>query len=532
MSATYKLKYRRWVKRGASDLMSVTGMSAMTTLAYARMASANWVPVEEQASDLPLHKWDQTGFKDTYDASKYCGNYENGKQIAYATAACYSIKIPAEARSGTTAKVEAVLASVYGDRWLSEGAIVSSFLSSSESPPLWSEVINTASPTYIGSTLDPAPLPNAVTSPDWKAPLRRVIRSNGGADSRYSATVASVVPTNSDRYLHVIIRLSDYISVSKIAIAGGGFKDNAWIEGGAAIEGTTLSVQFDREVVADANTIVFANEFTVADTCEGSRFDASTETVNLTHSAGIFYSDTVPPTTHKGDLVMMRRILAMRNVDSKSPRSVSASGDYLGFGVSDNFDFIRGKIGVEYEKEGTLDVYKLFGVTVMRGSETDGGFASGISFNTKVNALPVGQLVRFSFYGKSGMLPYVNLNGALIPQYSTYPHSITDDFVLGKASKFFLNVGVGGGFLASGAIDPSLTPFSEIEIKPLGHYDITNASIEAGTVLPFSAPWQLPRHAVVIVTANVINYTSDWVPADKTSTAIIWEPNDITLHLT
>ena len=102
-------------------------------------------------SDLPPHKYSQSGFLDAYDAAKYCGDYALGKQKAYACAACYSIKLPAEAQTGTKAKVEAILASVYGDRWLAEGAILSAFLTDSATPPAWATIVETASPTYLAS---------------------------------------------------------------------------------------------------------------------------------------------------------------------------------------------------------------------------------------------------------------------------------------------------------------------------------------------------------------------------------------------
>ena len=511
--------------------MSITGMPAMTSLAYGRMASSAWAAVDDLAGDLPPHNYNQTGFKDTYDAAKYCGDYASGHQIAYACAAAYSIKLPADSRAGTAAKIEAVIASVYGDRWLAEGAIVSAFLTASEAPPTWETITDTAAPSLLLSSPDPAPDIDAVTTPNWGAPLRRIVRSNAGPDTWYDATVTAGTATDATQYLHVIIRLSDYISVPQIALVDGGTKDSAWIEGGAAFDGTSLQVQFDRAVASDDNTIVLANEFLTADTADGARVDASSEVVNLTHSAGIFYSDANPPTTHLGDLVMMRRVIAMRNIDSTAPRFLSPSGQELGFGVCDDFSYLRGKIGVVYEKVDTFDVYRLFGVTIMRGSKTDGGFINGISFDTEVPAPPAGQIVRFSFYGMSGMLPAINLNGALVPQYSAYPHSITDDFIHGEATGFHLNVGIGGGSIFSGAINPETTPFATITLQPLGHHDITNDNIVADAVLPLPFPWELPRHAVIVVTANVIGYTDDWVAADKTSTAVIWEPNDITLHL-
>lgn len=249
MSEIYKLKYKRHVLRGVSDLMTVTAMKAMTMTAYQRMASSSWLAVDEQTSDLPPHKYDQTGHLNTYDAAKYCGDYANGKQKAYACAACYSIRLPADARGASPAKVEAIIASVYGDRWLAEGAVVSAFLSVNESPPDWATIVDNTS--SLASTPDPAPAIDEVTVPDWQSPLRASVRSNAGPDHRYDAVITANVPSNATAYLHIVIRLSDYISVPKITLPDGTQKDSSWIEGGAAIDGATLQVQFDRVVLLD-----------------------------------------------------------------------------------------------------------------------------------------------------------------------------------------------------------------------------------------------------------------------------------------
>ena len=167
MSATYQLEYTRFVKRGMSDLMTVTAMEAMTSLAYARLVAADWSAVTEQESDLPTHKWDQTGFLGSYDAAKYCGDYSNGKQKAYASAVSYTIKVPVEALAGTIAKVESIAATLYGDRWTSCGAVLSILLTSSATPPVWTDVLaatyTTPYPVTAESDVDPT----------WQAPAQK-----------------------------------------------------------------------------------------------------------------------------------------------------------------------------------------------------------------------------------------------------------------------------------------------------------------------------------------------------------------------
>lgn len=524
MSTTINLKGRRFVRRANSGQITNTQwLGEIASIGFALQESL-WIESDISKSVLPVNVPTTVDFSgEQYDAFRQSGNAgaPSGSQCVFGGMAVYRIKMPSSASSSFVSSVSFRASS---DKFCFGGLKVAAILSNSAMPPTDWDLLRSGG---AGGTVDVSGGFATIGSIDGGsvetagilAETELLVSLSDNHAGTFSLDLSSV--TTAYSYLFLAVSLFDFTSLSR---------REYWVEGSGAIDGNSLMVEFAGEVAADIPTIILANEFSISDTANGSRMDASTETVNLTHSAGIFYSTSNPPTAHMGDLVMMRRIVAMRNVDSIAPRHRSASGQDLGFGVCDDFTHLRGKIGVVYERVETLDVYRLFGVTVMRGSETEGGFVNGISFDTKVDMLPLGQIVRFSFYGMSGMLPSVNLNGALIPQYAAYPHSITDDFVHGRASKFYLNVGVGGGIIFAGAIDSSSTPFSEISLQPLGYHDITNASIEIGTILPFSKPWGLPRHTVIVVTANVIGYTSDWVPADKTSTAIIWEPNDINLH--
>ncbi len=517
MSNTYKIPYTRYSKRGVSELISITAISAAMAQAESLMINSNWIPVSNLIADLPLHSFLQSGFEDSFDSATFCGDYAFARQRAYACAVCYTIKIPDEAQAGTIAEITSITASLYGDRWASAGAIIAAIPSALATPPAWSAVLSAT-----------ATSPDPVTEkegadPTWQAPLRKITRSNDQLDglgnaNDHTCTVTLPVAVNATPYLHVVLRMGDYATHA-----------GAWIEGGVMLDGTSLSVSFDRAVSLDDNAIIFENDFSNDDTSAAAMFDASYETVNLTHSAGVIYNGNYP--AQSGNLSMMRRIIAMRNVDSMVARHKAPDGTDLGFGVCDSFSLLPGRIGTVYELIDSYDVYKLFGVTLMRGTETDGGIAAGISFDAGVAAFPAGQIVRVSFYGITGMLPSIFINGALIPQYSSFPHSITKDFVYGNATSFFLNVGVGGGNINSGAIDSALNPFSTVSLKPLGFFDTSTGGIESGTAYPFSTKWDLPSHAVIVVTANVLKYTSDWVAASQTSTAETWEPNDITLHL-
>ncbi|MDD4061946.1 MAG: hypothetical protein PHW08_14765, partial [Kiritimatiellae bacterium] len=238
MSETYKLKFTRWALRGVSETTTCTAMEAMTTQAYERMVSSEWTKLSGLSSNLPPHKYRQSGFLDTYDACKFCGDYDDdtAMQKAYAAAVCYTIKIPADALAGTKAKIEQVAATLYGDRWTSCGAVLAAILTSSPTPPAWADVL---AATY--SSPDPVTAVDDA-DPTWQAPLREVVRSNTTAtgdplkpDTSCDAVIA--VGVDATAYLHVVLRLGDYIPTYL-----------AWVEGGAMLLGSTLAVTFDRAV--------------------------------------------------------------------------------------------------------------------------------------------------------------------------------------------------------------------------------------------------------------------------------------------
>lgn len=232
MSSLYNYQFTRYGKRGQSGFMSCTAMDAMTAEAYAYLRDAEWVALDSATSDLPPHKWSQSGFKDTYDAAKFCGDYSDGRQMAYACAVSYTIKLPQDAYTGTAATLEAITATLDGDRWLSDGAVLSVILSDDAVPPSWDEVLGAQITT-----------PDPVTEEDdaeseWVAPLRKLTRANDGADSSCEA----ILPVNATAkaYAHIILRLGNYLTHT-----------GAWIEGGALLRGETLTLAFDRDILPD-----------------------------------------------------------------------------------------------------------------------------------------------------------------------------------------------------------------------------------------------------------------------------------------
>lgn len=533
MSETYKYNFRRWSLRGKSDLMSITAMPAMTTLAYERMAAAAWLELAETESDLPRHDPMQVGaWADTYDAAKWCADYASGKQYAYACAACYSIKLPADAQAGTKAKVEAVMATVYGDRWLGEGAIISAFLTASAEPPAWADIVDGS--TALASSPDPAPAADAVTSPDWKAPLRRVTRSNTAPDNYYAATLTPATAEDATAYLHVVIRLSDYISVRQLAVTGGGTRDSAWIEGGAKIDGTTLAVQFDRAVdLGTQAKIKLMNEFGYATT--GRNDMGFVPAIDNCCSISIKYLQTAgfAPEHELGDAAMMRRLIEQREMQSIGQLNTILDARAANNHVYGDFSHVGGLVGVTYNNltgEPAFHQYRLHGVIIGRQTATNQETVDGVSLDVDIPALPVGMQVRIAMYAHDGPIP-ASLYGAefgerLCNNIFTMETATNADFINGTATTAKL----GRGSVVY--MDSLLTsPATEISLIPLGTHDVEATLIEGGTKIPFAAPFKLPRFCVIFISFAVIGFNDNWVAAPGVNSVADFKPSEIFLHI-
>ena len=212
-------RFIRSVRQGRTPSpVSCTAMPACTQQAYDALLAASWTRVEERESGLPRHNWAQTGFSNRWDAAKYCGDYADGYQHGYATAVCYTIRMPADALAGTVAKIVSLAIPAHGDRWLDDGCDVLVYLSDSATPPAW------------GATAD-----DSVTG------QLEVVPANDGTDTSATVTLDwSATPKTSLAYLHIVLKLTNYLT-----------HRGAWIEGGAMIDGAAVAVEFDRDVAAD-----------------------------------------------------------------------------------------------------------------------------------------------------------------------------------------------------------------------------------------------------------------------------------------
>ncbi len=228
MSTTHTLDYVRFTRQGNTEPIALLSTEVAARQAYTLLQSAFWKEETDKNASFPARAAvleSGTPFS-LFDAYKYCGDYADGKQKAYAGAVAYRFQIPAEALTGTVAEVVSVAVPLYVDRWLFDGVRIAAYVSDDETPPAsWATVRD-------GDAKLSARLPMTYTEDD--PPKRVVVEKNG------TMTVTMPADLDSKKYLYVMVTLEDYESVR-------GF----WIEGAGLLIGGENVVTFDRSVTAD-----------------------------------------------------------------------------------------------------------------------------------------------------------------------------------------------------------------------------------------------------------------------------------------
>lgn len=215
---------RRYVLQARTPIpVATTATAAAAEIAYAALQTASWRPAAAGtgSSNLPPHHWSQTGLEDSYDAAKFCGDFDSAtmRQHAYACAADYVIKVPQSAITGEPCDLVSLMVRAHGDRWLADGAIIAAIPSNDVAPPAWDDILA------------------AITS---SPPILAVTPANDGADTTSDVTMSFPAATTATAYIHLVIRLADYTTVR-----------GAWIEGSAMIAETSIAVEYSRDVSAD-----------------------------------------------------------------------------------------------------------------------------------------------------------------------------------------------------------------------------------------------------------------------------------------
>jgi len=228
MSTTHTLDYVRFTRQVNTDPIALLSTDVAARQAYTLLQAALWKEETDKNASFPARAavLESGTPSSLFDAYKYCGDYADGKQKAYAGAVAYRFQIPAEALTGTVAEVVSVAVPLYVDRWLVDGVRIAAYVSDDETPPAsWATVRD-------GDAKLSARLPMTYTEDD--PPKRVVVEKNG------TMTVTMPADLDSKKYLYVMVTLEDYESVR-------GF----WIEGAGLLIGGENVVTFDRSVTAD-----------------------------------------------------------------------------------------------------------------------------------------------------------------------------------------------------------------------------------------------------------------------------------------
>ena len=203
-----------------------SGFDALARSAYTSLLAAAW-QISADPPFLPVHDNGQTANKTIPrgDAWKCTYGYDAAARTERSAcgAVCYSFKVPADALSGTPANIASVSMSLTGDRYLDAGVDLYVVRTGSANPPSIAYTISNLTPagTYC-ATSDQSPTP---------------------PNERHGVTehITVAVGDAATAYLHVILALHDYAS-----------NRDAWIEGGAMLEGASATVEFSRDVSPDA----------------------------------------------------------------------------------------------------------------------------------------------------------------------------------------------------------------------------------------------------------------------------------------
>lgn len=213
----------RRVLRGVSGPQPLGGTAQRAAEAYEAMAGSAWLESDDGPT-VPPHHYD-TASPAPGDAYRQTFGYSatNRTERSACGAVCYSVKIPADALAGDPCSVASVEAKLVGDRYLECGAIMAAILSDDANPPdSWASVLAAASTSALLSA----------TSAEAN------VKPNKRSDKTATATVSLSAPAMP--YLHLVLRVADYLA----------FRD-AWHEGGAMLDPSTVSVAFSRDVVPD-----------------------------------------------------------------------------------------------------------------------------------------------------------------------------------------------------------------------------------------------------------------------------------------
>lgn len=517
MSTTLNLTYKRFVRRADSGLVTNTQFLAAMDVVGAALTTAPWVETDLLDAVHPVNSPSLGGFSgQAYDAYRQSGDAASGtgRQCVYGGMALYRFSVPAAA-SGTF--INSISLKVSGDKFLVGGLTIAAILSDSATPPTdWNLLRNGG----VNATVD--------TSSQFAA-------------SAVVAETATLVSQSQNRTDAITLDLSAetsyhpwiWVAVSLTTFASS--RREYWVEGSGALVGAECAVTFAGEVTPAARKIELRNEYSLEDIYT-NRHGFCSSIDNETAFALTYFQDTaIRPTSEPGDAVMMRRVLESREHQHIAQQR-SFGGTYsAGHGIVVELATWGGYIGCRYQNLTDAPKwhrYELRGLFFVRSAFTSLQTVAGLSFDSAIPAIPAGETVRIAMYAHDGPLPPSSmLDGDRIGLNMISMHSASDyDVVSGVATTIKLAVGLH----VSVNSDDSLisNPMYDAPVVPLGHYDIVGGTgLAANTMIPFAAPYTLPRYVAIFVAINVIKYDDNWVAAPDQHTSVRFNPSDFFLHV-
>ena len=207
----YPYYLTRFVKRGVSARpQGADGIGELTRTAYAELVGAQW-EVEDESPTIPVHEYDRKA--PTGDAFRATWGYDGTARTEQSNcgAVCYTVALPAGG------DMTGVLCRVVGDRYLGDGARVSVVVNTSPTPPDWATVLASS---YTSEVL-------CATDSQTEKPNDRE-----GVAVDCSIAVALTAPSGT--YVHIILRIDNYLTHRK-----------SWVEGGAMMAQDSIRILFD-----------------------------------------------------------------------------------------------------------------------------------------------------------------------------------------------------------------------------------------------------------------------------------------------
>lgn len=217
----------RRVLRGFSGPQPLAGTAQRAADAYAAMTAAEWTESDDGPA-VPPHHCDRASPMPG-DAYRQTWGYDKSTRTERSAcgAVCYTVRLPADALGGEACGVASVSAKVFGDRYLECGAILTAILSEDAVPPAWGAILADGAST------------SAILVPAATDAHGDMIEPNKRADTSATATLPVGEPAAA--WLHLVLRVADYLAVR-----------DAWHEGGAMLDPDSIAVTFSRDVASDA----------------------------------------------------------------------------------------------------------------------------------------------------------------------------------------------------------------------------------------------------------------------------------------